>query len=425
MLQLSAINAPHPGMITVSHFDHFEDTILPAITDLDPRTGLPWFLDTSQFYYSSRRHLFEWIGGGPIAVYSARYPDAIKGPQRAFAVMDEPGIIAYEAYRATVNRIRHPMAKLRQFVASGTPEGLTWLADLVERERTGGDRPVFVYRMHTRDNRELLTHQPTYIQQVLENATEAEARSYLAGDVVTLVGAAAYPSFARDVHWRTDVPVLPDLPLRISFDFNVDPMACIVAQIVPGDDGRMLHVIDAVVQHASWTPEVCHVLVARYGREACRTAGLGDRGWPGGLIVYGDATGRARTTVSLQSNYDLIREILAPESPAGFAIHPSVLAGNPAQDDRVNAVNVLLRDATGRVRCLIRKTLPVETCSTRPLVRSLEQTIKAPGTNQIWKGGHDTITHASDALGYLVAAEFPVVKPQILTPTTLFASTDW
>jgi ribosomal protein L18 len=71
-------------------------------------------------------------------------------------------------------------------------------------------------------------------------------------------------------------------------------------------------------------------------------------------------------------------------------------------------MNVLLKDATGRTRLWIRKTVPVTLCQTRDLVRSLEMSVLVPGTQQLQKGSGDTVTHASDALGYLVAAEFPV-----------------
>ena len=428
-LKLSAINAPHPGIVTVPDFGHFLDTLLPSLFERDPETDAPWFLDgfiengkvfSSQCTYSERHHVFEWEGGGPWHIQSAKYVDSIKGPQRAWGAMDEPGIAAYEAYRATVARIRAPQAKLRQFIASGTPEGLNWLADVFTTERAEGS--IYrIYRMSTRQNTELLKHQPDYVRQVLENATEAEARAYIGGEMVNLVGALAYPQFARDVHWRTDVPELPTLPLRISFDFNVDPMASVAVQIVPDPTlGKVAHVISAIVDAASWTPEVCKLWIERYGRAACRARGLGDDGWPGGCVVYGDATGGARSTVSLRSNYDFIKELLLPEFPQGFALHPSIKHGNPPQDDRLNAVNRAFRDAAGAVRCWIRKTLPAETTPTRELVRSLEMTVKAPGSNVIWKGGRDTTSHAGDALGYVLAAEMPVVKPRRITAASMF-----
>lgn len=409
-LKLSAINYPLPGIFTVPDFGHVEDTIIPALTELDPSNNQPWFLDTSQFHYSLRTHVLEWEGGGAWHFQSGKYALSIKGPQRAWGAMDEPGIQSYEAWRNTVNRVRHPGARLRQMICAGTPEGLNWLAD----QFTQDDRTNYkLYRMKTEQNVELLKWQPDYIKQVMENATEAELRSYLGGEIVNLVGAMAYPTFSRTIHWTEEVPgAIPDLPLRICFDFNVDPMACVIVQIVGGIYGNEVIVPDAIIKSASWTPEICEEIINRYGRSACLDAGLGERGWPGGVIIYGDATGGYRSTLSLQSNYDIIKNMLAPEFPS-FSIHPSVLKKvNPPETSRVNAVNVLLKNALGHVRLHIRKTAPAQLCTTAGLVSSFERTIKAPGTNQIWKGGHDTTTHATDALGYLIATEFPVTMPR-------------
>ena len=198
-------------------------------------------------------------------------------------------------------------------------------------------------------------------------------------------------------------------------------MACVIGQIGVGLHGPELRVIDAIVKAASWTPEICAILIARYGRTACLGAGIGAHGWPGGLVVYGDATGNDRSTTSLRTNYDYIRELLAPEFPAGFAIHASALSKrNPPEADRLNAVNVLLRDAHGRRRCVIRKTWPTAACATAPLVRSLELSTISPGTNALHKPSGETLTHAADSLGYLVAAEFSVRRPQVLSAVDLF-----
>jgi hypothetical protein len=56
-------------------------------------------------------------------------------------------------------------------------------------------------------------------------------------------------------------------------------------------------------------------------------------------------------------------------------------------------------------------------------VQSLQQTIKAPGTNYIQKKAGETHTHPSDALGYWIAAEFPIVRPQTMSSDN-FASPD-
>lgn len=409
-LKLSTINDPIPGIVTVPDFDHFESVILETLR-LEDKNGRRWFLEDSQFHYSG--HVLEWEGGGPWHVASAVRPNAIKGKNRAWGAMDEPGIQSYQAYRNTIGRIRHVNAKLRQFVATGTPEGLGWMAEQWGEERAANYK---VYRMDLRQNVELMKEVPEYLQQVLANSTEQEAASYIAGEMVNLSGALVYITFNRAL-WREDVPIHPNLPLRITFDFNVDPMSCIIAQIVPGKFGNELNVIDGIIQNNSWTPQVCEEIVRRYGREAsARQFGFrGSRGWPGGVVVYGDATGGARSTTSLKSNYDLITEILGSEFPS-YKLHETVVRKfNPPELERVNAMNVLMRNALGHTRMFIRRTSPhAKLCTLNKLIRSFEMTIKEAGTNHIAKPAGETHTHPTDALGYLVAAEFPVERPRIV-----------
>ena len=93
---------------------------------------------------------------------------------------------------------------------------------------------------------------------------------------------------------------------------------------------------------------------------------------------------------------------------------------NPAEKERTDAVNVLLGNALGETRLFIRKRVGLlgpQTDPCYPLVRSLEQTIKAPGTDAIHKPAGETHTHPSDALGYWIAAEFPVLMPIIQVGT--------
>lgn len=396
VLKLSALNYPHAGMWLVPNWQHIKKTIIPALTAIDPDSGRPWFLAEHQFHYHQTDHILTWEGGGPIWFQTAENPKAIAGPNMAFMACDEPGSITHEAWRNATARVRHPGARLRQRVASGTPEGLGWLMDMFgDPERPEHYR---VYRMRTDENVELLKHSPAYLEMVRENATEAEIQSYLGGMFGNLTGALAHPPFSEALHWTPNVQIHPTLPLRLCFDFNVDPMTLGICQIVAGPHGPELHVVDWLAQYGGATVEsCCQALRAKY-----------PDGWKPGAIVYGDATGKARHVKSLKSNYQIIRETLA-----GWAgITEKVPTANPPVSERINAVNRLLLNAAGKTRLWIRKTEPARKCETRELVRSLQRTTKAPGTDDIEKKPGETHTHAAEALGYLVAVEFPVQKPK-------------
>jgi hypothetical protein len=393
MLKLSAINAPLPGIWIVPQYDHIRTTILPLLESVDPETGEAWFLHPNQYHYHKTEHTLTWAGG-QLWFKSAEHAAAIAGPSVAFAGVDEPGSIEERAWKNTVARVRNPGAKLRQTVASGTPEGLNWMMDyFFDPERP--DR-YKVYRMATTENTAL---PPNYLAQVSENATEAEIQSYVEGKPSNLTGALAYPMFDERLHWIATVAPNPHLPLVLAFDFNVNPMVCIVGQTVAGPAGPEAHVIDAVVLYGGSTvDQTCDEILKRYPS------------WAAGVIVYGDATGKSRHVKSLRSNYDMIRDRLRlmVRDPGLFKI--KVRDSNPPVVNRVNAVNRLLKDATGRTRLWLRKTEPARTCYTRELVRSLQRT-KKKDDGDIEKKSGETITHAAEALGYWIEPEWPVTKP--------------
>jgi hypothetical protein len=395
-LKLSAINRPFPGIWLVPNWEHVDKTILPMLTSVDPDTGVHWFLREDQFHYHQTKHELTWAGGGPIWFFTAENPRGIAGPSVAWLAVDEPGSISHEAWRNATARVRAPGAVLRQKVASGTWEGLNWLADMF------GDpaRPEAyrIFEMTTRENTEGLRHNPAFIDQVKDNITEAEAASYLDAKLSNLTGVLAYPAFDEAVHWTEHVPeVDQSLPLRLTFDFNVNPMTVGLCQIVSGPYGPELRVGDWIAEYGGATVESCCLQIReRY-----------PFGWQQ-VIVYGDATGKARHVKNLKSNYQIITETLA-----GWAksLEVRVPLANPSVAESTNAVNRLLRDAHGRTRIWIRKTEPRRACPTRELVRSLQRTSKKSGTDDLEKKAGETHTHASDALRYLVAAEFPVQKP--------------
>lgn len=399
MLKLSAINAPLPILWIVPDWAHVKDTVIPTIEDLDPETGHPWFLRPDQYHYHQTEHTLTWLdGAAKIQFASAENPDSIAGPNMAGMGTDEPGSIKHKAWRNGVARVRHPRAALRQKVAGGTPEGLGWLMDMFgDPERPENYK---VYRMRTEENTEMLKRNPGYLDQVRENATDAEIASYLGGQFVNLTGALAYPMFDVDRHWRPEVTLLPKLPLHLTFDFNVDPMSCIAAQVVSGPAGPELRVVHTFALYGGSTvDQTCDAILERWPT------------WTPGVFIYGDATGRNRSVTNLKGNYGIILERLKPMG----RLELKVPTANPPVTDRLSSVNRLLKNALGVTRLYVAKTGPGRLCPNRELVKSLQKTQRKPGTDDIWKKPGETISHAADALGYLIHHEWPVQKPRVST----------
>ena len=110
--------------------------------------------------------------------------------------------------------------------------------------------------------------------------------------------------------------------------------------------------------------------------------------------------GAARSTAG-HSDYEIIRQFFRTQSDFHVSYHGR--SSNPAVRDRVNAVNAMLCNHQGERRLLVNPCC-------KQLIRDLERVS--------WKAdSHDNLlpqldktnpglTHVSDALGYLIEAEF-------------------
>jgi hypothetical protein len=187
-----------------------------------------------------------------------------------------------------------------------------------------------------------------------------------------------------------------------ALDFNVNPMCSVIVQIEDhsttedrycGRRAVTVRVLDEIVLLNSNTAEMCQAFLNRI------------QGWSNGsspttLRVYGDAAGSARSTAG-RSDYEIIREFFRTAS--GFKVSYHNKASNPHVRDRVNAVNALLCNSQGDRRLLIDPRC-------KRLIRDFEHIIwKADAHENLLPQLDKTnpeLTHASDALGYLVESEF-------------------
>jgi hypothetical protein len=194
--------------------------------------------------------------------------------------------------------------------------------------------------------------------------------------------------FDRAVHVTVEVQDEPSLPLDLSCDFNVDPMAWVVGQHRPGRDAWALDEI--AVEGGATTRAACEEFIRRYKNQSART-----------LNLYGDPAGNVRNTKSAKSNetdYTIIEQLLRPVFPR---LRKCVAASHPPVTDRLNAFNALLRPGNGGpARYHVHPR-----CAN--LANDLARVGLRPGTRDIDKSDKK-LTHFSDADGYRIAMEYPI-----------------
>jgi hypothetical protein len=242
------------------------------------------------------------------------------------------------------------------------------------------------------------TYQNTYIDSnaiaELESKYDQKfARQEIHGEFVEFSGQ-VYHAYRRSVnsgdYALRNCVYDPFLPLELSVDFNVNPLAWSISQTKVNSNGMEENfVIDEIYINNSNTFEGCREFISRYPNHKQS------------VFLFGDATGRARTTSSNKSNYEIIKLELN-----GYNIVDRVRRSNPAERDRVNAVNARLLNSQGKSYLYIHP----QKC--RMLCRDFEQVSYKDSTTQIDKS-KSTLTHISDALGYRIEEDYSLIRSRI------------
>lgn len=203
-----------------------------------------------------------------------------------------------------------------------------------------------------------------------------------------------YYAFDFDTHVQQSAEYDPKLPVRMFWDFNVDPFCIGFAQAHPVLNERRevkdfkVRVFDELVIRNSNTPEMLREFKKKAWFINHKT----------GLVVYGDASGNSRSTKSSLSDYQIIQDAL--KGVPGFDLR--VKEANPDVKDRTACVNSKLKSFDGVVDMTINPRC-------KWLIKDLMDVTRKQGTNDIDKTNPDR-THSSDGLGYFIEYEYPIVK---------------
>lgn len=246
------------------------------------------------------------------------------------------------------------------------------------------------------DNPHLLPDEIARMESLFPEGS-IERRIRLNGELLRVAGGVrAYPGFDRRVHvnpaldrkrhldWR--------LPLMWCLDFNVEPMGSTVWQLqmergYPVYRGMHEFTIETDAGPLQMAEEFRRVFPA-HGAEV----------W-----MYGDSTGNNRGQTG-RSNYALLYEGLRGAPLAMRTFVPQV---NPNIQDRINAVNVLLRDAQGRSRVEVAPYMVETIADFEQVLRSKDGKLKKT-TNK--KDPYFRRTSWSDGFGYMAAYREPATR---------------
>ena len=390
-LRLSYVNPGCAGIIGAPTYPMLRDVTRAAFLAMVEEAGIP------HVFMKAENVVTLTECGSQILFRALDHYERIRGTNLAWFAVDEATYCRPEAWLRLEGRLRAPGAKQLAGVAAWTPKGFDWVYRrfIAPEDRLAGYDAILARPGENTalpaDFYERLKgsyDERFYAQEALgEYLNIFAGRTYFAFDRGGNVGQVEFDKW-HGLFW--------------SLDFNVNPMCAVVGQVI---SGRVV-VLEEIILPDSNTREACEEFGSRL--EKYLKALKGDH-WgtiPVHVTVYGDAAGDQRKTSAGADPTDwaIVRRWLGQQSH-NVKYAWRVPSSNPTVKGRVNAVNALLKNADGERRLVIAPQC-------KELIADFEQVAWKSDPNGNTLGAIDKSdpkrTHASDALGYLINAEFGI-----------------
>ncbi len=301
--------------------------------------------------------------------------ERLRGTNLAWFGLDELTYTAEEAWLRLEGRLRDPKAKHLSGFAVWTPKGFDWVYRRFVRDPVEGYEVVVAAPY---ENRHVLDAVPDFYDRLKSSYDAKFFEQEVLGQYLNVQAGAVYQGFSRAGNLR-NLEVDQRLPLFWALDFNVDPMSSIVAQ----KEGDEVRVLDEIVLSRASTEDACTEFHTRYPNH------------PGGLVIYGDASGQRLQTAGT-TDYRIVKEYFRGTAYNNLKLR--VPPSNPSVRERISLVNAKLFSAAGEVSLLVHPQC-------KGLITDFEEVTYKPGSSVIDKDKDTDRTHLSDALGYLIWQE--------------------
>jgi len=397
---------PTTGWVSAVDFPTSRDTIQPKYFDNGfvpaSQTHAPFIPDGEVDQWRASDQILKLKNGSIIGFKSADSGrKKYQGAERDWVHIDEEH--PKEIYEEITIRIGGRPLRLFGTITLLPPEGSTggvsWMYEgVITPWKRGTMKGVDLFGASIYDNPYLDKAEVEHLENIYPEGS-VQRRIRLDGEWLPGIGGArAYPSFAETANVRAPTDLDPRLPLCWTWDFNVEPMVSLVGQVrspSPGMAPSLFEVHREFVLDEGSIQDMVDLFRQHYPRHHAE------------VRLYGDATGRARTAQTNETNYTLIMNLMR-SYPAPL----KMLVGqiNPPIISRLNAVNTACRSEHGQVNLVVNP-------ESEELIADLNNVLLDPNgkirktTNR--KDPYFRRTHISDALGYWVAYEAPVTPMRL------------
>jgi Terminase large subunit, T4likevirus-type, N-terminal len=393
-LRSAAENPGCTGLLGAPTYPMLKDATLPTLLDLLGEYAI------AHKYEKSENVLTLIHSRSRILLRSLDRYEHLRGTNLAWVGIDELTYCNKEAWQRLEARVRDPAAGKHQMFAVWTPKGYDWVYKrfISPRDKLPAHEAIIALP----DENHVVLSKRDYYEHMKSSYDPLFYRQEALGEYLNTQSGRVYHGWS-EANEEGTLRYVPAEGLCWALDFNVDPMAAVIAQFLKG----RVHVLKELFLRNSDTISMCERFeqTVQPFADAYRAA----NGTALPVTVYGDATGEARSTSS-KTDYDLIRENFRNRSQ--FKLQFDYPRSNPPVRDRVNSVNAMLKNASGDIRTRVHPEC-------KELITDFLEVVWKQGalSFELDKVSDKARTHLSDALGYMIWRVAPINGFQrVLTP---------
>lgn len=320
-----------------------------------------------------------FLNGGTLQLFGTEVnPDTLRGSYRTLVIRDEAAHQPDDVYTTILSPM---LADVQgELLDISTPNGFNLFHDHFQIGQSGDkDWKSWQYE----------SHEGGYITEEYQLSQRKycgmeEYRQEWCAQFVGKSGRVYYAFSRKNNVTKVNVQVIP---LYWSFDFNEVPHChSVLGHVLGKGADSTFFIFDEIC--VGITPNILDEFMNRYSVTQFPE-----------INICGDSFGNKSTTGL--TDYDLIVDTLRRN---GYGpINLLVKNSNPTIRNRTNLTNRYLCSADDRVRILVD-----ENCSI--LINDLEKVERSPITGKIDKTKDPRLSHASDALGYMVDSVVPLIN---------------
>lgn len=342
------------GIIAANTYGQLRNVMLRSLFSLLEDCGI-------DYNYNGHTKELKFMGATILCLSLDNF-NAHRGIEAGWFWLDEVRDTSQEAFDMLMGRLRCKKSIKLEGRLTSTPVGYNWLYDYFVGSKKTKD---FTYtEATTYDNH----HLPEgFVDSLVSQYDDKFLQQEVYGKFLSLTSGKVYYAFDRKIN----VAEIKDFngAYWLACDFNVNPL-CAVRGLV---NEHSIYITDEIYLKDSNTFALADTI---------------KKDWGTGLRIVPDSTGNSRRTSSAKSDHQILRD-------AGLQV---IYNHNPLVKDRQNCVNNLLN----------KKRLTIHP-KCKWLIKDLEQLLH--------DNKDESLSHISDALGYLSWYLMPIQKP--VTPTQI------